>query len=63
MVSGPPPGARQEGDKQLIMCRMVCPRDKVGMDFPGFLFWKRADDMCFNSFKSLGCPDFQKSVS
>lgn len=42
VVPGPAPGARQEGGKHLVMCEMVCPRDKVGMDFPGFLLWKRA---------------------
>lgn len=61
--SGPSPRARQEVDRQLVMCEMVCPRDKVGVDFPGLLFCKRADYMCFNSFKSLGCPDFFKPVS
>lgn len=42
VVSGPSPGARQERGERLVLCEMVCPRDKVGMELPGFLLWKRA---------------------
>lgn len=62
MVSGTSPGARQEVDKQLVLSEMVCPRDKVGMDFPGFLFWKRAGYMCSNLFSPLVVQTF-KSLS
>jgi len=31
------------GDIQIDLWELVCPWDKVGMDFSGFLFWKRTD--------------------
>lgn len=55
-------GPGRRGTSNFVICEMVCPRVKVSMDFPGFLFWKRAGYMCFNPLKSLGCPEFKNSV-